>query len=124
MTDTNNNLNDRRAKFVYAASRLAAIAAKAPIIPDPWEEREQIFKDQFKDVIEKQCSELRSGNPEDLHNSWMKQYKEMGWKHGDEYNREKKTHPDLVPYDELEQREQDKDSVFIELCEIARQWIY
>jgi antitoxin (DNA-binding transcriptional repressor) of toxin-antitoxin stability system len=27
------------------------------------------------------------------------------------------------PYADLEQREQDKDAVFIALCEIARQWI-
>ena len=29
----------------------------------------------------------------------------------------------MVPFDQLEQREQDKDAVFIALCEIARQWI-
>ena len=34
-----------------------------------------------------------------------------------------KTHPDLVPYAQLGRLEQDKDSVFIALCEIARLWI-
>jgi len=42
----------------------------------------------------------------------------------EEYDREKKIHPDLVPYADLRQLERDKDAVFVALCEIARQWIY
>jgi hypothetical protein len=34
-----------------------------------------------------------------------------------------KTHPDMVPFSELEQREQDKDAVFLALVKIARDWI-
>lgn len=44
--------------------------------------------------------------------------------YGEEYSREKKIHPDLVPYNELGQLEKDKDAVFVALCEIARQWVY
>lgn len=47
----------------------------------------------------------------------------MGWRYGPVRDREAKTHPDMVPYDELERRERDKDAVFVALCEIARQWI-
>lgn len=54
----------------------------------------------------------------------MQAYFEMGWTYGEQYDREKKTHPDLVPYARLGQLERDKDAVFIALCEIARQWIY
>ena len=32
--------------------------------------------------------------------------------YSEEYDREKRTHPDLVPYDQLGQLEQDKDAVF------------
>ena len=31
-------VNERRAKFVYDAARLAAEAAQAPIVPVPWYE--------------------------------------------------------------------------------------
>lgn len=117
-------LTERRATFIYNSARLAAIAANAPIVPVLWEEREQPFKDQFLKVIEKQCIENRSNSPEELHNSWMEAYYDMDWSYGIEYNREKKYHPDLVPYDQLGKLEQDKDSVFVALCEIARQWIY
>ena len=117
-------LLERRAKFVYEAARFAAIAAKAPIVPASWDLREEPFKAQFRDVIARQCGEQRSKSPEELHDSWMQSYITMGWVYGEEYNREKKTHPDLVPYAELGQLERDKDAVFIALCEIARQWIY
>ena len=116
-------LTERRAEFVYNGARLAAIAAKAPIVPVQWSEREQAFRDQFLEVIERQCGEQRSVSPEELHGSWMQAYIGMGWVYGEEYNREKQIHPDLVPYAQLGQLERDKDAVFVELCEIARQWI-
>ena len=118
------NLGERRAEFVYNAARLAAIASKAPIVPDQWSGREDAFKKQFLDVIERQCGETRSTSPEELHGSWMQSYLAMGWVYGEVYDREKKTHPDLVPYSKLGQLERDKDAVFVALCEIARQWIY
>ena len=118
------DLTERRARFVYDGARLAAQAANAPIIPDPWDKREEAFKAQFRKVIERQCGEMRSRSPEELHGGWMQAYVEMGWVYGAEYSREAKTHPDMVPYSELGQLEQDKDAVFVALCEIARQWVY
>ena len=116
-------MSERRAAFVYDAARLAAQAAQAPIIPVPWAEREQDFREQFLNVIERQCGPQRSSSPEELHGSWMQFYLTMGWKYGEQYDREKRIHPDLVPYGKLGQLERDKDSVFVALCEIARQWI-
>ena len=118
------NLTERRSRFVYEAARLAAQAANAPIIPVVWEERETAFRDQFLKVIERQCGEQRSMSPEELHGSWMQAYFAMGWVYGETYDREKRLHPDLVPYAKLGQLERDKDAVFVALCEIARQWIY
>ena len=118
------SLVERRAEFVYEAARIAAYAAQAPIVPDAWEDREQEFRDQFLKVINRQCGPLRSESPEELHGSWMKAYIGMGWVYGVEYDRAGKIHPDLVPYAQLGQLEQDKDAVFVALCEIARLWIY
>ena len=118
------SINELRAEFVYDGARLAAIAAKAPIVPVPWAEREDAFKAQFLEVIERQCGPQRSMSPEELHGSWMQAYYAMGWVYGEKYSRDDKTHPDLVPYAQLGKLEQDKDSVFVALCEIARQWIY
>lgn len=117
-------LTERRAAFVYDGARLAAIAAGAPVIPVPWEEREPAFREQFLQVIERQCGPQRSTSPEELHGSWMQAYFAMGWTFGEQYDRERKTHPDLVPYAQLGHLERDKDAVFVALCEIARRWIY
>jgi hypothetical protein len=117
-------LLERQAKFVYDGARLAAQASQAPIVPVPWDEREAPFKEQFLRVIERQTGDQRSKSPEELHGSWMQAYFAMGWVHGSKYDREKKIHPDLVPYADLGQLERDKDAVFVALCEIARQWIY
>ena len=117
-------LLERRAEFVYNAARLAAFAAEAPIVPALWAEREPAFKAQFLEVIGTQCGAGRSANPEELHNSWMEAYLKMGWRYDVEYDREKKTHPDMVSYWELGQLERDKDAVFVALCEIARKYVY
>ena len=116
-------LTERRAEFVYNAARLAALAADAPIIPVPWNEREPAFREQFLAVIERQCGSDRSTSPEELHGSWMQAYFAMGWVYGEQYDREKQTHPDLVPYARLGQLERDKDAVFVALCEIARLYV-
>lgn len=118
------NLTEKRAQFVYDAARLAAIAANAPVIPVPWVEREEAFRSQFLNVIERQCGPQRSTSPEELHGSWMQAYFAMGWVYGETYDRAAKIHPDLVPYAQLGQLERDKDAVFVALCEIARQFIY
>jgi hypothetical protein len=124
ITNGSASLIERQAQFVYDAARLAAQASNAPIVPDLWESREEAFRKQFLEVIERQCGEQRSKSPEELHGSWMQAYFAMGWKYGAKYNREEKIHPDLVPYADLGQLERDKDAVFVALCEIARQWIY
>ena len=124
MDETDHVITERRATFVYDAARLAAQAAGAPIIPDPWDAREKEFKSQFVGAIQWQCGEQRSHSTEELHGGWVQAYKTMGWVYGPEYSREKKIHPDLVPYADLGQLEQDKDAVFIALCEIARQWVH
>ncbi|KKL85906.1 hypothetical protein LCGC14_1950090, partial [marine sediment metagenome] len=117
-------LVERRAVFVYEAARLAAVATKAPIVPVAWNEREEDFRHQFLAVIERQCGPQRSNSPEELHGSWIQAYLSNGWVYGVEYDREKRTHPDLVPYSLLGQLERDKDAVFVALCEISRSYIY
>ena len=118
------SITERRAVFVYNGARLAALAAKAPIIPEPWRDREQAFKDQFLKVIERQCGPQRSKSPAELHGSWWQAYIDMGWVYGEKRDPVAKIHPDMVPYDQLGQLEQVKDAVFVALCEIARLYVY
>lgn len=117
-------VNERRAKFVYDGARLAAAAANAPIVPEPWESREEPFRAQFRDVIARQTGPDRKTSAEELHEDWVIAYATMGWTYGEVRDPVAKTHPDMAPYAELERRERDKDEVFVALCEIARQWVY
>lgn len=117
------DLLERQAIFVYQAARLQARAVDAPVIPEPWDEREEPFRLQFLGVIAMMMSPERKSSPEELHDDWVKAYEKMGWTYAPHRNPVLKTHPDMVPFDQLEQREQDKDAVFVALCEIARQWI-
>jgi hypothetical protein len=117
------DLTERRAIFVYEAARLQAEAAGAPIVPEPWLERDPAFQAQFLDVIAMMCGPNRKSSPEELHDDWVKAYEVMGWTYGPVRDPVWKTHPDMVPFDELGFFEQIKDAVFIALCEIARQWI-
>lgn len=112
------------AEFVYEGARLQAMAVGAPVIPEPWHEREESFRDQFLEVIEMMMGDGRKSSPEELHEDWVRAYEEMGWVYGAERDAVAKTHPDMVPYRDLEIREQEKDAVFVALCEIARQWIW
>lgn len=58
-------------------------------------------------------------SPKELHEDWVRAYKEMGWTYGEERDVLKKTHPDMVQFNELGKKEQEKDWVFFMLCEIA-----
>ncbi len=116
-------MSEPQAIFVYEAARLQAIAVEAPIIPEAWWDRNEQFRAQFIEVIERQMGPMRSSSPEELHGGWVQAYIDMGWTYGKERDPVGKTHPDMAPFDQLEKREQDKDAVFIALCEVARQWI-
>lgn len=52
-------------------------------------------------------------NPSDSHNNWMAEKLKDGWKYGEIKNVETKEHHCLVPYEQLSQAEQTKDSLFI-----------
>jgi len=116
MTD---DLNLKRARFVYEAARLEAEVSGRRIVPESWEDREDDFKEQFVKVVEKQCSDEKFEGPEQAHDSWWQKYIDMGWQYGPERSVEKRTHPDMVPFHELPADEREKDEIFLRLCYVA-----
>lgn len=118
-------MSEERAIFVYEAARLQAIAVDAPVVPELWPDRDAAFREQFVAYVAGLC-EKGDGEfptPEQAHDSWWRAYEDMGWTYGPERDVDAKTHPDMVPFADLEQREQDKDAVFLALVRIARDWI-
>jgi hypothetical protein len=116
-------LAERRSIFVYEAAILQAVAVDAPIVPEPWPERDEAFRSQFVRYVDGLCQGDWFPTPEEAHDSWWRAYEAMGWVYGPVRDVEAKTHPDMVPFSELELREQDKDAVFLALVQIARGWI-
>lgn len=108
------------AKFIYEAARLEAIWSKRTIVPEKWEERDEKFRKQFIEIVEKYITMKQLPTPEEAHNSWMESYFEMGWKYGEKRDVEKKTHPDLLPFYDLPQDERDKDAIFLALVWLAK----
>ena len=113
-------LAERRAKFAYEAARVENAMAKRPINPEPWEERDEKFRKNMIMAVSRQCGKGRMASSKKLHDDWVRAYKEMGWVYGKKRDAEKKTHPDMVPFNKLGRKEQEKDWVFFMLAEITR----
>lgn len=58
--------------------------------------------------------------PEQSHISWMKQKENDGWVYGEVKDPEKKTHPCMVPYNELPQEQRSKDYLFKAICDFFK----
>ncbi len=59
-----------------------------------------------------------NANVNDSHDYWMKYKLSEGWVYGEEKDAEKKTHPFLVPYNDLPPEQKIKDSLFQAACRI------
>ena len=49
---------------------------------------------------------------EDCHISWMKMHEEMGWVYGPEFNPARKTHPNMLPWEQLWPETRSKAKIF------------
>lgn len=57
------------------------------------------------------CAANSTGDAE-RHESWMKMHLESGWVYGEEFDPQKKTHPNLKPWDELPPSTRSKARIF------------
>lgn len=75
------------------------------------EYNEKINKDQMDSLLDGIAYMDANPNitPEENHNNWMKAKTAQGWVYGEVKDFEKKTHPDLVPFEDLPEVEQRKD---------------
>lgn len=76
-----------------------------------WEEAEQWQRDSAITGVE-----FRLNNPDakedSQHNAWMKDKIDAGWVYGETKDAEAKTHPCIVPFDQLPEFQQKKDKLF------------
>jgi hypothetical protein len=113
--------------WMYECARLEAIASGRPIVPEPWEHRDEAFRAQMVAHTREMAQRLKDGrdlpSPEEAHDSWVRAYEAMGWRYGPVRDASAKTHPDMVPYAELPQAERDKDEIYLALLRLALRWI-
>ena len=64
------------------------------------------IKQNTEDMEEKKLIELLS---EKVHNAWMKEKEAQGFSYGKDYDKEKKKHPDMLPYNELKEEVKEYD---------------
>lgn len=51
----------------------------------------------------------------DLHYAWVRERYAQGWVYGEKLDREKKIHPNLVPYEALSTEQKIKDAMFLNI---------
>ena len=69
--------------------------------PEPVDTSDVIVPEELMGLVEEMSR--------NVHEVWAKSRMEQGWSWGPQRDDELKTHPDLVPYDELTEEEKDYD---------------
>lgn len=57
-------------------------------------------------------TENPGASPENSHESWLAEKIRTGWRYGPEKDAEQKTHPCMVPYEDLPEDQRRKDALF------------
>jgi hypothetical protein len=109
------------AEKIYEAARLEASWSNRSIVPELWDQRDEAFRRQFVNVISEYFRRETLPTPQEAHDSWMQSYLQMGWRYGEKRDPVAKTHPDLVPFDQLPKDERDKDAIFLAFVWLAKQ---
>ncbi len=105
MTDMN-----KAARLLHEANRSWCIANGDDSQP-PWEEIPDWQLDSIMSGIKFHLENPDAGDSAS-HDNWMAHKKADGWKYGPEKDPEKKTHPCMVPFEELPEHQQIKDAIF------------
>ncbi len=101
---------DLIARVVHEALRALSITTGDALAPwdraEEWQRRTTLAGVKYR-------LENRQANAHALHERWAKEMRDQGWIYGGVKDAERKTHPSLVPYEELAPSEQLKDRLFL-----------
>lgn len=74
-----------------------------------WDEIRAEMQDSVRDGVR---AALSGKSPEEMHQNWCEFKQARGWVYGEEKDEDKRTHPCLVPYEELPEVQKLKDHLF------------
>ena len=97
--------------FLKASNRAAADHARTKLLLLAGDSAGKGDPDQLLRAAEEKWRSLTDREPyrRNEHARWMRFHALYNWKQGPEKNGELRTHPDLIPYEELSRAEQEKD---------------
>jgi hypothetical protein len=76
-----------------------------------WEEAEEWQRDSAKKGVAFRIAYPEAGE-DAQHNAWVKDKTDAGWVYGEVKDADAKTHPCIVPFDQLPEFQQKKDKLF------------
>lgn len=82
----------------------------------PWAFAEQWQRDSAIKGVKLFIESNGTLGPREMHESWMAEKEASGWVYGLIKDSVKKTHPCMVPYDQLPKDQKVKDQLFINNC--------
>lgn len=105
------------ARVVHEANRALQHIQGDPTPSPPWDQAPQ---SQRQSALEGVLDALAGSTPAELHRDWVTHKLRSGWRYGPVKDEAAKTHPCMVPYDELPNHQKLKDRMFIAIVDALR----
>jgi len=106
--------DEQIAQVVHEANRALQIIQGDPSPSQPWICENPAIK---ASAIESVRAAREGVSARHLHEIWLADKAEHGWSYGPVKDSQAKTHPCMVPYDDLPDGQRDKDRLFIALVD-------
>lgn len=97
------------ARVAHEANRAWQIVTGDPQPSPPWDEAPEWQRASAVDGVR---HAQNGATAEQLHEAWCDYKRADGWTHGPTKDPEARTHPCLVPYEELDEAQHRKDALF------------
>lgn len=98
------------AKIAYEAARTWCEHHNHPALV-PWEQAEEAARESVRKGV---VGVLAGNTPRDSHANWTQTRLADGWVYGEVKDEKQKTHPNLVPYDDLPSDQRAKNILFVD----------